>query len=173
MWLTKLVAGPMVATFPVPCLPQSSCSNPPVLCTLIPVTVVTLISVTVVTLIPVQAQQAQAVPMASAPTTPAPTTLSLDDENAIQHFKQCHENKKLRTKRKDVESWAKQIAVKKVAVKKAATVVVQRKCKKCSLPSLEGNYGFCGTHRAKGYTFFTLSLVFSSSLCFLNMQHAC
>ena len=110
--------------------------------------------------------------MASAPTTPAPTTLSLDDENAIQHFKQCHENKKLRTKRKDVESWAKQIAVKKVAVKKAATVVVQRKCKKCSLPSLEGNYGFCGTHRAKGYTFFTLSLVFSSRLIFVFSEHA-
>jgi len=47
MWLTKLVAGPIVATFPVPCFPQSSSSNPPVLCTLIPVTVPALIPITV------------------------------------------------------------------------------------------------------------------------------
>ena len=76
----------------------------------------------------------QAAPMASAPSTPAPPTLSLDDENTIQHFKQRHE----RSKRQKYEQ---------------TIITGQRKCKKCSLPSLEANYGFCGTHRAKGIHF--------------------
>ena len=122
----KLVAGPLVATFPVPRLPQS---NPPVLCTLIPITVLTLIPIAI-------AVQAPAVPMASAPVTPAPTaptTLPLGDENTIQHFKECHENNKLRNmrysrkKRKHVKSSAGKTAVKTVAVKTVAVKTVAAK----------------------------------------------
>jgi len=83
-------------------------------------------------------------PMASAPITPAPPTLSLEDENAIRVMKSTNE---------------KRVAKRKLAeINKAAPASVKKylkyKCKKCSLPALAGNYGFCGvTHRVQGIDF--------------------
>ena len=75
--------------------------------------------------------------MASAPITPAPT-LSFEDENAIRVIKSTNEK---RVKKK---------------IKLAAPVkkYLKHKCKKCFVPALAGNYGFCGVmHRVKGRDF--------------------
>ena len=71
-----------------------------------------------------------------------PPTLSLGDENTIRAMKST--NEKRVAKRKLVE-------INKAAV---ARVRVNVQCKKCSLPPLAGNYGFCGVmHRVKGIDF--------------------
>ena len=145
-----------VTTVPVPCLPQSNCSiSMPVLCmeTLIPI-------------IPA--------PMASAPITPAPPTLSLEDENAIRVMKSTNEKRvakrtlaefnkaalvaretKLAERNKAALAAKRTLAAPvNLQIILAAPAPVKRKCKKCSLPALAGNYGFCGVmHRVQGIDF--------------------
>ena len=80
--------------------------------------------------------------MASAPITPAPPTLSLEDENAIRAMKST--NDKRVAKRKLVE-------INKATL---ARVRVKVQCKKCSLPLLAGNYGIkrSGRQRTRVYS---------------------
>ena len=79
--------------------------------------------------------------------TSAPTTLSLEDENAIRAMKSgnCNEKRVAKRKKRQLDE-TKEAAVVRVRV--------EGQRKECSLPSLAGNYVFCGiTHRVKGKYF--------------------
>ena len=86
------------------------------------------------TLIPIIAP-----PIASAPITPAPPMLSLEDENALRIMKSTNEKRVAKRKREEtlvtIPGYSKPAVVR---------VRVKGQCKECSLPSLAGNYGLCG-----------------------------
>jgi len=102
--------------------------------------------------------------MASAPITPAPPTLSLEDENAIRVMKSTNEKRVAKRSLAEINRVAFVARETKLAERNkaalaakrtlAAPAPVKRKCKKCSLPALAGNYGFCGVmHRVQGIDF--------------------
>ena len=97
--------------------------------------------------------------MASAPITPAPPKLSLEDENAIRVMKSTNEKRVAKRTLAEINK-AALVAKRTLAapvnlqIILAAPAPVKRKCKKCSLPALAGNYGFCGVmHRVQGIDF--------------------
>ena len=93
--------------------------------------------------------------MASAPIIPAPPTLSLEDENAIRVMKSTNEKRVAKRTLAEINKAA--LAAKRTLaeinkkIKLAAPFnqCLKHKCKKCSLPALDGNYGFCGVMHTK------------------------